>query len=176
MWLTLRVTGAALGLASAIWLAAGYAYGIALDHRLVRAFAGLWHAWLLKGPFLGAFGSLVGPALYVVGRDLATERRWRRGARRGTAILRSLHSPTSSERGASQVLMCTLEAQVAGLPAIQGGYRASVAPIDVRVLVEGIELACEANPLLLPGRVRIWLLADPLDRELTGRYLDFHPV
>jgi hypothetical protein len=73
-------------------------------------------------------------------------------------------------------MTCILEAQVAGMAAIRAEYRAVAGPMDARLLVEGIALACEANPVLLPRRVRVWLVADPLDRELTGRHLDFEPV
>ena len=174
MWLALRLTGAILGLVSAIWLMAGYAYGISLDFRLIKALSTTWHAWLLKGPFFGAFGSLIGPALYVVGRDLATEQRWRRGARRGSATLRNLWLGEPRYEGGRQETTCTLEARIAGMPGIRGEYCAAVGALDARGLVEGIALACEANPVLLPRRVRVWLFADPLDRELTGRYVDFY--
>jgi hypothetical protein len=176
MWLALRLTGAVLGTSGAAWLVAGYAYGIALDYRLVKALSASWHAWVLKGPFFGALGILIGPALYVVGRDLATERRWRRGTRRGSVILRNLRSGKLHHAGATQELTCTLEADVAGMAPIRADYRANVGPLDARWLVEGVALACEANPVLLPQRVRVWLVADPLDRELTGRHVDFHVV
>jgi hypothetical protein len=176
MWQALRIVGAVLGAASAAWLAAGYAYGIALGYGLVKALPPVWHPWLLKGAFFGAFGGLIGPALYSIGRDLAPERRWRRSARRGSVILRNLRPGKPRYEGGPQETICALEAQVAGMPAIEGEYRATVDALDARWLVEGVALACEANPTLLPRRVRVWLVADPLDRELTGRHLDFDPV
>jgi hypothetical protein len=165
-----------LGAASAVWLAAGFTYGLGLTHGFTRPVADLWHVWLIRGPFWGAFGSLIGPALYLIGRDLAPEQRWRRGARRGSVILRNLRPSEPRWQGGPQETLCALEAQVAGMPAIRGEYRAGVGPLDARWLVEGIALACEANPVRLPRRVRVWLLADPLDRELTGPHLDFDPV
>jgi hypothetical protein len=176
MWQALRILGAVLGMVSAAWLAASYAYGIALDYGLVKALSPLWHPWLLKGPLFGAFGSLIGPALYIIGRDLAPEQRWRRGARRGSVVLSRLRPGKPRYQGGPEETICALEARVAGMPVIQGEYRAAVGPLDARWLVEGIALACEANPVLLPRRVRVWLVADPLDRELTGRHLDFEPV
>jgi hypothetical protein len=176
MWLGVRIAGTALAVAGVLLFVAGLAYSVALQQHVIKAPREWWSLWLLAGPPLGILGAVPGALLALLGRHMATERRWQRGARRGTAILRNLRPGKAHREGASQELICALEAQVEGLPAIHAEYRTAVAPLDARLLVEGLALACEANPVLLPQRVRVWLSADPMDRELTGRYVDLDPV
>jgi hypothetical protein len=177
MWLGVRIAGAALAVASVLLFVAGLAYSVAVEqHIVVGVSKEWWSIWLLRGPPLGMLGAPPGALLWLLGRYMATERRWQRGARRGTAILRNLRSGKPHREDATQQMTCALEAQVAGMAAIRAEYRAAVGPLEARWLVEGIALACEANPVLLPRRVRIWLIADPMDRELTGRYLDFELI
>jgi len=176
MWLGVRIAGTALAVASVLLFVGGLAYWVAVEAHVVRVSKEWWSIWLLKGPPLGILGGPPGTLLALLGRYMATERRWQRGARRGTAILRSLRPGMSHDKGGSQEMTCALEAQIAGMAAIRAEYRAAAGPRDARLLVEGIALACEANPALLPKRVRIWLVADPMDRELTGRYVDFGPI
>jgi hypothetical protein len=175
MWLGVRIAGTTLLAASAVLIVAGLAYTAAVEEHYVRATKDWWTTWLLGGPSLGTWGALPGVVLTLMGTYMSTERRWRRGLRRGTAILRNLHLGKARHEGAPQPLTCALEAEVAGIAPIRADCRANAGPQEVRLLVEGIALACEANPSL-PERVRVWLLADPNDRELTGRYLDLRPV
>ena len=175
MWWGVRMAGTALAVTGVLLFAGGLAYSVAIQQHVVRLSNDWWSIWLLGAPPLGVLGALPGVLLALLGRHMATERRWQRGARRGTAILRYLRPGKPRYEGAAQEMTCALEAQVAGRPAIHGEYRAVAGPLDARWLVEGVALACEANPVLFPRRVRIWLVADPLDRELTGRYLDFEP-
>jgi hypothetical protein len=175
MWLGVRIAGTALAVASVLLFVAGLAYSVAVQQHAIRISKEWWSIWLLRGPPLGIMGGLPGVLLALLGRHMATERRWQRGARRGTAILRNLRPGKPDDEGAHHEMSCALEAQIDGMAAIYAEYRAAVSPLDARWLVEGVALACEANPVLLPRRVRIWLVADPMDRELTGRYLDFEP-
>jgi hypothetical protein len=176
MWLGVRIAGTALAVASVLLFAAGLAYSVAVQQHVVGVSREWWSLWLLSGPPLGILGALPGILLALLGRHMSTERRWRRGARRGTAILRNLRPGKPRYEGATQELACALEAQIAGMAPIHADYRATAGPLEARLLVEGFALACEANPVLRPRRVRVWLVADPMDRELTGRYLDFEPV
>src|SRR5262245_22336103 len=176
MWLGVRIAGTALAVASVLLFVGGLAYSVAVDRHVISPSREWWSIWLLRGPPLGILAGLPGMVLALLGRHMSTERRWQRGARRGTAILRNLRPGKPHYEDAAQQLTCGLEAEVAGMPAIRAEYRAAVGPLDARWLVEGIALACEANPALLPERVRVWLVADRMDRELTGRYLDFEPV
>lgn len=176
MWLGVRIAGTAVAVASVLLFVAGLAYSVAVQQHVVGVSREWWSIWLLKGPPLGILGAPPGVLLWLLGRHMATERRWQRGARRGTAILRNLRPVKPRYEGATQEMACALEAQIAGMAAIHAEYRAAVGPLDARWLVEDIALACEANPVLLPRRVRIWLVADPMDRELTGRYLDFELI
>jgi hypothetical protein len=176
MWWGVRIAGTALAVASVLLFVGGLAYSVAIQQHVVKLSRDWWSIWLLGGPPLGVLGALPGVLLALLGRYMATERRWQRGARRGTAILRNLRPGKPRDEGATQEMICTLEAQVAGMSAIHAEYRATIGPLDARWLVEGIALACEANPVRLPNRLRVWLVADPLDRELTGRYLDFEPI
>src|SRR5262245_1642970 len=176
MWLAVRIVGTALAVAGVTLFVVGFAYAVAIEQHVIRASRAWWSIWLLRGPPLGILAGLPGIVLALLGRHMSTERRWQRGARRGIAILRNLRPGKPHHEGATQQVTCALEAEVAGMPAIRAEYRAAVGPLDARYLVEGIALACEANPALLPERVRVWLVADRMDRELTGRYLDFEPV
>jgi hypothetical protein len=176
MWLGVRIAGTALAVASVLLFVGGLAYGVAVEAHIVRVSKEWWSIWLLRGPPLGILGGPPATLLALLGRYMATERRWQRGARRGTAILRNLRPGRSHRNGNHQEMTCALEAQIAGMAAIRAEYHATVGPQHARWLVEGIALACEANPVLLPRRVRIWLVADPMDRELTGSYLDFEPI
>jgi hypothetical protein len=176
MWLGVRIAGTALAVASVLLFVGGLVYWVAVEAHVVRVSKAWWSVWLLRGPPLGILGAPPGVLLALLGRYMATERRWQRGARRGTAILRNLRPGKSHRKGDTQEMTCGLDAQVAGMAAIRAEYRTTAGPRHARLLVEGIALVCEANPVLLPQRVRIWLVADPMDRELTGAYLDFDPI
>ena len=141
MWLGVRIAGTALAVASVLLFAAGLAYAVAVDARVIRASREWWSIWLLRGPPLGILGMLPGVLLALLGRHMATEQRWQRGVRRGTAILRNLRPGKPRYEGATQELTCALEAQIAGMVPTHADYRTAVGPLEARLLIEGIALA-----------------------------------
>lgn len=133
--------------------------------------------FIYGGFIMAPLGFILGAVFVGIGTHVLIEQRWRGGLRRGIVTVRDLQPGDTNAAGATQALTCRLEIRGEGMDPTSADYRyhADVGPLDAPRLVDGATFVCEDSSKL-PGRVRLWLFADPHADKLAGRYLDFTPA
>jgi hypothetical protein len=171
-----RLVGA-FAVANLVWFAAAtgsFLFFIAMGwdpNKTARSVQTVW-----AGGFFFALPAFVlSCILYAIGQHFTDERLWRSDLRRGIASVHNLRPGYTDSQSATQDLTCRLEVHVVGMDTISADHRADIGPLDAPRFLEGATFACEISPRL-PGRVRLWVFADPDAAELRGRYRDFRPV